>query len=250
MSRLSIKLGYWSAVVSVILAGGYILGVVLLLVFPAPGWTNLPEFAEAIRPVSLVAFTFVQAMVFLNGPAYVVLICCLHEYAPAEKKILTRIGLCCIVGTMVLGNQLYYLSFNAIRLIVTKSDLTGLDQFVEWNWNAPMTASGLLGWTFFLGLAFLFVGPIFSGGRLERWLRWASLTLGVSSLLGMLGNLLASPMLAILYLLGMTVSGTVLAVLASVLFKRLAGSTLQVPLPRPVVSVGPEPRPLPGRMRV
>jgi hypothetical protein len=134
---------------------------------------------------------------------------------------------------------MYFVHFSAARQSISQGVLTGLDQFVEWNPNSAVMASGTLGWTFFFGLACLFVAPVFSGGRLERGLRYASLICGSCGILGWLGALLGSTALGLVYMAGGTVSVITMAVLASGLFKRLEkGATLRVPW------VGGEYRPL------
>ena len=91
MSRLSIKLGYWSALLSAILTVGWGIGVAMAMIFfPIPAWTNLADFVAAVRPVSLVAATPTQVAAFLLGPLSLILLCSLHDYAPGDKKILTR----------------------------------------------------------------------------------------------------------------------------------------------------------------
>jgi len=168
MSRLSIKLGYWSAVLSAILTVGWGIGLAFVMaIFPIPPWTNLAGFVAAARHATLVASTLTQIAAFLLGPLSLILLCSLHDYAPGDKKILTRLGLCCIIATMVLGSQMYFVHFNVMRVIASKGPLTGLEQFVEWNPDSAIAASGVLAWTFFWGLALLFVAPIFSGGRLN-----------------------------------------------------------------------------------
>jgi len=233
MSRLSVKLGYWSAVLSAILTVGWGIGLAIVMaVFPIPSWTNLADFVAAARPASLVAATLAQVVAFLLGPLSLILLCSLHDYAPGEMKILTRIGLCCIIATTVLGSQMYFVHFNVMRLIVSKGALTGLEQFVEWNPGSAMAASGVLAWTFFWGLALLFVAPIFSGGRLERKLRYTSLICGSCGILGAVGFLFEKPVLMFVYFIGTLVAGTTLYVLEGLLFKRLAdGAPMSVPVP-------------------
>ena len=192
-----------------------------MILFPIPSWTNLADFVAAVRPASLVAATLTQVAAFLLGPLSLILFCSLHDYAAAEKKILTRIGLCCIIATMVLGSQMYFVHFNAMRLIISKRALAGLEQFVEWNPSSAIAASGVLAWTFFWGLALLFVAPIFSGGRLERRLRYASLICGSCGVLGAAGFLFEKPVLMLVYFIGALVAGTTLYVLEGLLFKRL-----------------------------
>ncbi|MGB2679366.1 MAG: hypothetical protein WAN12_19965 [Candidatus Acidiferrum sp.] len=226
MSRLSIKLGYWSAVLSVILTILWGIGLAMVIVvFPLPSWTTLAGFVAAVKPASLVAATLSQVAAYLLGPLSLILLCSLHDYAPQDKKILTRVGLCCMIATMALGNQMYFVHFNAMRLIHSKGALTGLEQFVEWNPSSAISASGVLAWTFFWGLALLFVAPVFSGGRLERWLRWTFLICGGCGILGAVGFLFENTVFMSLYFVGALVAGTTMYVLEILLFKRLANGT-------------------------
>jgi hypothetical protein len=150
MSRSSIRLGYWSAVLFSIVFIGYGIGVVsMLCFFSLPPWTTLADFVAAAQPASLVVYTLIQLAAFLSMPLAVILFCSFHSYAPDDKKILTRIALCAISAAMVLGNQMYFVHFCAARQSISKGILTGLDQFVEWNPDSVVMASGALGWTFF-----------------------------------------------------------------------------------------------------
>jgi hypothetical protein len=221
MGYLSIKLGYWSSVSIIILSILYGIGFPLaMFIFPIPHWTNLAAFTAAAKPVSLMVFGLCQAMAFLIAPAQIIQFCSLHEYAPDDKKILTKLGLCFMTAVMILGNQMYFLHFNTIRLIIAKADLTGLEQFVEWNANSAIMASGTLGWTFFAGLGLFFVAPIFSGGRLEQWLRSLLFIGGCFGMLGLVGWVLSNVTLGIIYGLGGTTCLIVASVLLSILFKR------------------------------
>jgi hypothetical protein len=232
MSRLSIKLGYWSAILSIILGIGYGIGLGMLIVlFPTPPWTNLADFVAALQPTSLFCFTLCQVMMFLSAPLNMILFCSLHDYAPPDKKVLTRIGLCAMTATMVLGSQMYFVQFSTVRQNIAKGVLTGLEQFVQWNPNSVIMAIGMLGWTFFFGLAFIFVAPVFSGGRLEKGLRYAFSICGGCAVLGTIGFLLESIVFQLIYVMGITLAGTTAAVLASILFRRMGrASILLVPV--------------------
>jgi len=103
VSQLAIKLGYWSAVMSAILTVGWGIGLTMVMIFfPLPAWTNLAGFVAAVRPASLNGATLGQVAAFLLVPLSVILLCSLHDYAPGDKKILARIGLCCIITSMAL----------------------------------------------------------------------------------------------------------------------------------------------------
>jgi hypothetical protein len=233
MARSSIILGYWSAVLSLVFTLGYAAGVVLSAVFPIPSipphWTSLADFVAQATPVSLVVFTFAQTMAFLAAPAIVALLACLHERAPGDKKVFSRMALCCGIATMVLGCQMYFVHFKSMSLVYGKGTLVGLDPFLEWNWDSPIAASGTLGWTCFSGLAFLFMAPTFSGSRLERALRAAFLVSGACSLFGMVGAVFQSVALTAIYALGFSFGGAVAMILSLVLFKRLRAQAGFVP---------------------
>jgi hypothetical protein len=76
-----------------------------------------------------------------------------------------------------------------------------------------------MGWGWFLGLAMIFAAPIFSGGRLQRWLRWLSVGYGALGLVSAVAFLLASP----LSVIGFVAWGLILfiiTVLLAVYFRR------------------------------
>lgn len=227
MSQLSIKLGYWSSVLFTIVFVAYGVGVVsMIFFFPLPPWTTLADFIATAQPASLVVYAIIQMAAFLSMPLAVILFCSFHDYAPDDKKILTRVALCALIASMVLGDQMYFVHFSAARQSISEGILTGLEQFVEWNPDSVIMASGTLGWTFFYGLAFLFVAPVFSGRGLERGLKYASLVCGSCGILGWMGTLLGSTVLGLVYMMGGTLSVITTAVLASILFKRLENGEL------------------------
>jgi hypothetical protein len=77
----------------------------------------------------------------------------------------------------------------------------------------------ILGWGWFLGLALLFAAPLFSAGRLQRWLRWMSVIYGLLGLVSAVAYLLASP----LSVIGFVAWGLILFIITALLvvfFKR------------------------------
>ena len=127
MNRLSVKLGYWSAIIlTVILIAGYIFGSAFTLLFvEIPQWTNIIDFVAAIQPAFLVYPTIAQVAAFLGLPLLLIIFFCLHEYVSGDKKILTRIGLCFAAMMVVSGCVYYFVHFNGVRLINANADLAG-----------------------------------------------------------------------------------------------------------------------------
>jgi hypothetical protein len=128
-----------------------------------------------------------------------------------------------MVALMILGDQLVYVHFGVMRLIFSKGVHPGMEHFLHWNFDSPSVSSGSLGWTFFIGLAFLVVAPIFSGDRLARSLRYSFVAAGAFALLGVVGHFLNSVPITSVYLLGFTLAGIALAIFSTILFKRLGG---------------------------
>jgi hypothetical protein len=221
MSKFSATLGYWSAIALAAVDAAYGIALVTAAVFfPIPAWTNAADFMNAVQPAGLIAATLCQAAGFLLGPINLIVFCCLHEYAPADRKVLTRIGICAISAMMILGYQMYFMHFRTVQLMVSKGMFEGLDQFIEWNPNSLMAASGGLGWTFFAGLAAFCIAFVFSGGRLERWLRAAGLVCGICSMLGAAGILFENTPILVVYFGGATLAGSAMAVMMIILFRR------------------------------
>jgi hypothetical protein len=102
-----------------------------------------------------------------------------------------------------------------------------MEHFLHWNFDSPLVSSGALGWTFFIGLAFLVVAPIFSGDRLARSLRYSFAAAGGFALFGVVGSLLGSVPLTAIYILGFTLSVIALAIFSAILFRGLAAQAVR-----------------------
>jgi hypothetical protein len=88
----------------------------------------------------------------------------------------------------------------AVRLSLQHNQLAGLEQIVQANPFSAVSAINMLGFTLFLGLASLFVGFAFNGGKWERILRFAFLLNGLFMLAGGLGYILQINLLIFLTL--------------------------------------------------
>jgi hypothetical protein len=226
MRPLAVKLGYWSAIACFFLVVVYlaaaVTGVAVASSFPPFVWTDLPGFLASTNRAVLVCFTFDQVVMFLLSPVYLVLLCSFHDCAAPGKKPLTRIALHLWTGPLVLTCTLYFLHFHSLRMIFSKGVTTGLEQLVQWNADSAVNVIGTLGWTFFAGLAFVFLALTFSGSRLERRLRLAFLLEGIGCLIGLVGALTQNMALVGIYFMSVIVGGIASSLMAAVLFRRLA----------------------------
>jgi hypothetical protein len=82
----------------------------------------------------------------------------------------------------------------------------------------------MLGWTLFFGLSCLFLAPVFSGGGLERLIRFALLANGIIVLLGGIG--FVSDLTALVFVtmnLGMGAAVLISTFALTLFFHRLEG---------------------------
>jgi Zn-dependent protease len=104
--------------------------------------------------------------------------------------------------------------------------LTGLEQFVQANPASAITGMNMLGWSLFLGLASLFVAPIFDGGRLAKTIKWALIVNGACCLLGGVSYIYEFSVGVFLFItFGMGGAVTVATLALGTMFGRLGRST-------------------------
>jgi hypothetical protein len=163
----------------------------------------------------------------LFGPLFIVMLNSIHDYAADEKKILTRISLHFGVGFAILICSNYFVQLSVVRQNLEKGHLEGLSQIVQANPASVISAINMLGWSLFLGMSSLFVGPAFSGSRLEKTIGILFLLNGIFCLLGGIGYVFELVLLLFLSInFGMGGSVTIMTILLCVLFRRLEKSTM------------------------
>ena len=180
MNRLSIRLGFWS---SILMATSFIVYtiafVAILSFFRIPPWTGLSDFVASVNNTWYLFYTSCQLLAFLTPLLFVLVINSIHDYARNDKKILTRISICFAIVFAALSSINYFIQFSAVRLNILHGQPEGVEQFIQLNPLAVITAINILGWTLFLGLSSLFIVPIFSGSGLEKLIRLSFLINGV-----------------------------------------------------------------------
>ena len=146
----------------------------------------------------------------------------IHDYAPGDKKILTRISICFAAIFTVLSSINYFIQFTAVRQSILQGHLEGLEQFVQLNPASVTFALAMLGWTLFLGLSSFFIAPVFSGGRLEKVIKYLFFINGIFCMIGAIGYVFEMLLLSLLYFSVMGIAMIVIAISSGrILFKRL-----------------------------
>lgn len=106
----------------------------------------------------------------LLAPAFVAMMVSIHHYAMPEKKVWSHLGLSLAVIYAVMCALTYYiqLTFVANNYLPIADEAALPFVFIP---GTPIFAQDILGYAF-MTAATLTAAPVFTGGKLERWIKW------------------------------------------------------------------------------
>lgn len=161
LAAVACRVGYWSAILTTT-------WVIIFNVAIALGAAGAPTRLMAVGASLLLPLS------------YIALLASIHNYASPAKRVWSQIGLsfAIVYATLLVWN--YYLQLTVVRTNPVlyawlSMDFTSSTAF----WSLETVGYALM------GLAALFVLPIFSGGGIERVIRWC---FGVNALFTALGG--------------------------------------------------------------
>jgi hypothetical protein len=222
---LTVSIGFWAAALAALAMIVFALSFVTLTINTPvfTTWTGLADYVQYATSNNLFWQQLARFMSLLFAPLFLFAVNAVHDMTRPEERILTRIALSCAVIFATLVGVHYFVQLSTVRLQIAAGDTAGLEQFVQANPTSAIMAINMLGWTLFLGLASLFIAPVFRGDRLQRLIRVAFVVNGITCLLGGVGFVLQ--IIALIYVtMNLLMGGAVtLAMVALALyFRRLA----------------------------
>lgn len=125
---------------------------------------------------------------FLTTLFFLIVMACIHSYASDEKKIFSLIGLSFAIIYAALIGLNYY-----IQLTFVRQGTFDASMFDMTNPQSMMFVIESLGY-FFMGLATLFVAPLFSSSKTENLIKWLFVTNGILGVLTPIGYSLNLPL--------------------------------------------------------
>jgi len=200
------KLGYWMSIIEIVLAAIY-LGAVAGMFISG----TIPPAEPYISIVSIVSLASVPIFIFLWA--------ILHCVSSPEKKVFTQTSLALIVIFATLTSINRYVAMTVVRQSIEMGITDGLNWFMPYGWPSIMAAMEVLAWGFFLGLAFLFLAPVFRKGKLELAIFWTLIVSGGFSLIAVLGQIMNSVVLNMLGIIAWGPGLIILFVLLASWFK-------------------------------
>jgi hypothetical protein len=170
------RLGFWTAILSAVFSAGWAVSMfgVQQVLAPMPAWRGASAYAQDFRPLQLLNLypSLFLALAFLG------LLACIYAYAPPDKKIWSLIALCVGVLYATMASVNYNVQFVAVRQSLLAGETDGIAMLPQANPHSIFWA--LANAYAYMSLAMLLLVPVFTGGRLERWIRWLLVAAGLS----------------------------------------------------------------------
>jgi hypothetical protein len=198
MDRKIASLGFWSAII-----------MTIAVIFSGITATTAMKIPSLVSGIILI-------------PIFILMMACIHEYSPADKKIFSRLGLLFSIGYAVLIGFNYFLQLTLVRNNLY-SDVFAMDDPQSIMWVIEVLGYG------FMGLATLSAAFSFTNGKLENVIRWLFIINGILGIGGMIGYALEWSMNI---LLGGLIVWDIIMPLASlliaILFRRVMSITISL----------------------
>lgn len=192
------QLGFWSAFASALFGFGYGLAVIIMVISnlssgeTAAGWQGIEAYQLSFRSILLLPLY----PSLLLAPTFAALMVCVHYYATLAKRIWSHIALVytVIYAGMALIN--YTTQLMSVQRALVSGETDGLSMLVFGNPHAIFWS--LVSAYVFMNVAMLFAAPVFSGGRLERWINRLFLLNGLSVIITIASLLVDNPFVFLL----------------------------------------------------
>jgi len=173
-STFNSRFGIWTCIICIVLALAYLIALVATAV-SSSGFPPAAPYDVIISVITL-----------LSAGSILVLFAVIHASASDERKLLSLIALS--FATLFAGltsiNRFTHLAI--VRPASAAGVTDGIQWFTPYGATSIMTGLEFLAWGLFLGLAFVFLAPVFGAGRLERALFWLLLINGILCLVSVL----------------------------------------------------------------
>jgi hypothetical protein len=169
------RAGFWAA----------ILTVVVTATFAVAGFATPARSGPFCGPTTwaCIPAPYVDVAQFIPGdylwlipgillvPIFVVLVAAIHAYAPEPRRIFSGIGLAfAVVYAVVVGVE-YFVQLTVVVPSLQAGETENLSLFTQYNPHGLFIAGEAFGYLA-MSLALLFAAPAFTGGRIERAIRW------------------------------------------------------------------------------
>jgi hypothetical protein len=185
LKQLVNRLGYWSAIIIVLLVvlidSGMISSAIL---YPMTAISSIEAYASSFDSMQMLPF--IPSL--LLAPMFVLMMLCIHYNSPEEKKILSQLGFSFSLICAAVLSIHYYIQLTVVQQGILNDELPGLWQFAAPNPHSFFWAFAALGYGF-MGLALLCAAPVF-GEKSEGTIKCLFVANGIIGIVFLVGNAL------------------------------------------------------------
>ena len=125
----------------------------------------------------------------------VIMFAALRRLLRGNKDIFAELGVTFVVLMAACSSVNWYVQLTLIPRIAQSGNAVVLALLDVHEVNSLMYAMEHLGWGMFYGLAVIFLGLAFEGGKIETWIRWLLIAGGIMSILFIPGTLMVNQFL-------------------------------------------------------
>jgi hypothetical protein len=192
-----------------------ILGVVYAVTLVA----GLLSLKSPNDPITDPYFTILELLIVAMAPLLVIAMAAIHGYARPEVKVYSIVAMLFMAVAATITSCVHFVILTVSRpLQACAPDMT--THFFAFTWPSVFYALDILAWDIFFALAMLFAAPVFTGGRLETWIRRLMMASGILSLAGLIGVPLADMQVRLIGVVGYAALPPLIFVLVALLFRR------------------------------
>lgn len=184
LPRAVTTLGFWSAILSGILAFGWFIAMIVqTVVSPPEPWTGIDSFVRTFQGIDML--NFVPSLPLAS--TFLVLMVCIFFYASEENRAWAMLGLAFTIVYAVMASTNYLIQLLVVRNSLALGETEGLGLFAHANPHSVFWA--LANSYAYMSLAMLFAAWVFGSTTLERWVRWLFAAVGITAPLQFIGVL-------------------------------------------------------------
>jgi hypothetical protein len=211
-TKVEYKIGFWSALLMAIVNLWFYAAFLPYSSVWQAIWPGISSYAASFQSGPFLAW-IVPA--FLLPPIILIMMVSVHRTTAREKGIWSLLGMVFAMAYTAVVTTFYYIQMTTIPFHLANGTTEGLSLWLFAYYYPHNIFGAIEGIGYgFLAISVIFTGLVFRGGKLQQWVRWTFIGLGIS-----VSALFINPLFTLPAALGMIsgLVGLVLGILAPVL---------------------------------
>jgi hypothetical protein len=185
MDKFACRLGFWSAAIIALLVVLIDVGLIVSSVlFSMTNITSIETYAASFTSWQMLPL--IPSLIL--APMFVILMLCIHHYAPSDRKILGQLGFSFAIVCAAILSIHYYIQITVVQQGLLNNQTAGLWLFAAPNPHSLFWSLAALGYGF-MGISLLFTAPIFKE-KSENNVRLLFIANGITGIGFLVGNAL------------------------------------------------------------